>query len=102
MSISPAFQSFAKEAPQQYAAWFQAVTELDKASALDAKTQSLVYIGILAAMRLEGGLAFHVQEAKAHGASRNEIIGAVLAGVPAVGNCATKALPAVLQSYDND
>ncbi len=76
MTISPAFQSFAKEAPQQYAAWLQAVAELGKASALDAKTQSLVYIGILAAMRLEGGLAFHVQEAKAHGASRNEIIGA--------------------------
>ncbi len=102
MAISPAFQNFAKEAPQQYVAWFQAVTELGKASALDAKTQSLVYIGILAAMRLEGGLAFHVQEAKAHGASRNEIIGAILAGLPAVGNCATKALPAALQSFDND
>lgn len=100
MTISPAFQSFAKEAPVLYAAWLQAVAALGNASALDAKTQSLVYIGILAATRLESGLAFHVREAKAHGASRDEIISAVLAGLPAVGNCVVQALPAALQSFD--
>ncbi|MDQ1198005.1 carboxymuconolactone decarboxylase family protein [Agrobacterium sp. SORGH_AS 787] len=102
MTISPAFQSFSKEAPSHYTAWLEAVAGLGKASVLDARTQSLVYIGILAAARLESGLAFHVQEAKAHGASRDEIVSAVLAGLPAVGNCVVQALPIALEAFDHN
>lgn len=102
MTISPAFQSFARQAPRHHAAWVQAVSGLGNASALSAKTQSLVYIGILAAARLESGLAFHVEEAKAHGASRDEIISAVLAGLPAVGNCVVQSLPIVLEALDHN
>ncbi|KQZ97316.1 carboxymuconolactone decarboxylase family protein [Agrobacterium sp. CNPSo 3708] len=102
MTISPAFQSFARQAPVHHAAWLQAVAGLGTASALDDKTQSLVYIGILAAARLESGLAFHVQEAKVHGASRDEIISAVLAGLPAVGNCVVQALPIALDAFDDN
>lgn len=102
MTISPAFQSFARQAPAHHAAWLQAVAGLGTASALDDKTQSLVYIGILAAARLESGLAFHVQEAKGYGASRDEIISAVLAGLPAVGNCVVQALPIALDAFDHN
>jgi len=98
--ISNAFQTFMKEAPAHQAAWLEAVQKLDAASALDPKTEELVYIGILAATRMEGGLPFHVAHARSLGASREEIISAILAGLPAVGNAAIQALPVALDAYD--
>lgn len=98
--ISDAFQTFIKEAPAHQNAWLDAVKHLGIASSLEAKTAALVYIGILAATRLDSGLSFHVAEAKAHGATREEIISAVLAGLPAVGNVVIQSLPIALQAYD--
>jgi alkylhydroperoxidase/carboxymuconolactone decarboxylase family protein YurZ len=98
--ISNAFQMFMTQAPAHQKAWLEAVQQLGSASALDAKTGALVYIGILAATRLESGLAFHVAEAKQLGASREEIISAVLAGLPAVGNIVIQSLPVALNAYD--
>lgn len=62
--VSNAFQTFMKEAPAYQQVWLEAVKKLGVASALDAKTAELVYIGILAAARLESGLPFHVADAK--------------------------------------
>lgn len=98
--ISNAFQMFMTEAPAHQKAWLEGVQQLGAASALDGKTGALVYIGILAATRLESGLAFHVAEAKQLGASREEIISAVLAGLPAVGNIVIQALPVALNAFD--
>lgn len=98
--ISNAFQAFMEEAPAHQEAWLEAVTKLGAASKLDAKTGALVYIGILAAARLDSGLTFHVSEAKEHGATRDEVISAVLAGLPAVGNVVIQSLPVALQAYD--
>ncbi|WP_371731641.1 carboxymuconolactone decarboxylase family protein [Shinella sp. AETb1-6] len=98
--VSNAFQTFMKDAPAHSQAWLEAVAKLGAASALDAKTQSLAYIAVLAAARLESGLAFHVAEAKAAGASREDVISAVLTGLPAVGNGVTAALPAAIAAYD--
>jgi len=98
--ISNAFQMFMTQAPAHQKAWLEAVQQLGAASALHAKTGALVYIGILAATRLESGLAFHVAEAKQLGASREEIISAVLAGLPAVGNIVIQSLPVALNAYD--
>ena len=97
---SDAFRTFVREAPAHQEAWLDAVRKLGEASRLDPKTAALVYIGILAATRLESGLAFHVAEAKARGASRDEIASAVLAGLPAVGNVAIQALPVALAAFD--
>ncbi|UPA25606.1 carboxymuconolactone decarboxylase family protein [Shinella oryzae] len=98
--VSNAFQTFMKDAPAHSQAWLEAVAKLGAASALDAKTQALAYIAVLAAVRLESGLAFHVAEAKAAGASREDVISAVLTGLPAVGNGVTAALPAAIAAYD--
>jgi len=98
--VSTAFQTFLKEAPEHQKAWLGAVQGLGAASKLDAKTEALVYIGILSATRLESGLPFHVIEAKKHGASRDEIISAVLAGLPAVGNNVIQSLPIALRIFD--
>jgi alkylhydroperoxidase/carboxymuconolactone decarboxylase family protein YurZ len=77
-----------------------AVRALGDASALDAKTQALAYLAVLAALRLEGGVPFHVTHAKELGASREEVISAVLVGLPAAGNVVTQSLPAAIRAYD--
>lgn len=80
----------------------EVVQKLDAASALDAKTEEIAYISVLAAVRLESGLAFHVKHAKSLGATREEIISAVLLPLPAVGNVVIQALPVALQAYDSE
>jgi alkylhydroperoxidase/carboxymuconolactone decarboxylase family protein YurZ len=98
--ISNAFQTFMREAPGHAQAWGAAVQGLASASALDAKTSALAYLAVLAALRMESGVPFHVQAAKKAGASRAEVISAILLGLPAVGNAVTRSLPAALAAYD--
>jgi alkylhydroperoxidase/carboxymuconolactone decarboxylase family protein YurZ len=99
--VSPAFQVFLKEAPAHARAWLGATEALGAATALDAKTEHLAYLAVLAALRLVSGVPFHVGLAKQAGASRGEVIGAVLLGLPAAGNAVTESLPAALTAYDS-
>ena len=48
--VSNAFACFMKEAPEQAKAWMEAVKKLDGTSALDAKTEEIAYIAVLAAV----------------------------------------------------
>ena len=98
--VSDAFGTFLREAPGHAKAWMGAVQGLGAASALDEKTETLAYLAVLAALRLESGVPFHVTHAKQAGASRDEVIGAVLVGLPAAGNGVTACLPAALRAYD--
>jgi len=98
--ISNAFQAFMREAPQHAQVWGAMVQGLAVAGALDRKTSALAYLAVLAAMRLEGGVAFHVQAAKQSGATREEVISAILVGLPAAGHSVTQVLPAALAAYD--
>lgn len=98
--ISTAFQTFLREAPQHAQSWGQMTQGLAAASALDPKTAALAYLAVLAALGLEGGVPFHVQAAKAAGATRAEVISAVLVGLPAAGNRVTQVLPAAVAAYD--
>ena len=100
-SVSNAFQSFMTNAPKHYQAWMAGVEGLDSASALDRKTEELAYLAVLAALRLESGVPFHVQSAKQAGASREEIISAILVGLPAAGKGVSQVLPAALKSFDS-
>jgi len=98
--ISNAFQTFMSQAPQQAQAWGAMVQGLANASALDKKTSSLAYLAVLAALRLESGVPFHVRLAKGAGATREEVISAILVGLPAAGHGVTQVLPAALAAYD--
>jgi alkylhydroperoxidase/carboxymuconolactone decarboxylase family protein YurZ len=98
--VSNAFQTFLAEAPKQAQAWMAAVQEIDNASALDKKTEELAYLAVLAALRMESGVPFHVHLAKQKGASREEVISAILVGLPAAGHGVTQVLPAALAAYD--
>ncbi len=98
--VSKAFQAFVTEAPEQAKAWGALVQALGQASALDAKTGALAYLAVLAALERPSGIPFHVQAAKKAGASREEVISAVLVGLPAAGHVVTQALPVAVEAYD--
>jgi alkylhydroperoxidase/carboxymuconolactone decarboxylase family protein YurZ len=98
--MSPGFAAFTSEAPAHSAAWRQASTALAEASALDPRTQQLAYLAVLAALKLESGIPFHVGLAKKAGASRDEVISAVLVGLQPAGHGITACLPAALAAYD--
>ena len=98
--ISNAFQTFLSEAPESSKAWMETCMKLGQASCLDPKTNELAYIAVLAALRLESGIPFHVQSVKEKGATREEIISAVLVGLPAAGNVVIQSLPIALKAYD--
>jgi alkylhydroperoxidase/carboxymuconolactone decarboxylase family protein YurZ len=100
MSVSTAFQTFATQAPDHHAAWMTAVRSLADASALDERSDELAYVAVLAATGLHSGLPFHVQRLRALGATRDEVVSAVLVGLPAVGNQVIAALPVALDAYD--
>jgi alkylhydroperoxidase/carboxymuconolactone decarboxylase family protein YurZ len=100
--ISNAFQTFMSEAPQHSQTWGMMVQGLAGASALDDKTRALAYLAVLAALRMESGVPFHVHSAKQAGASRKEVISAVLVGLPAAGHAVTQVLPAAVAAYDAD
>jgi alkylhydroperoxidase/carboxymuconolactone decarboxylase family protein YurZ len=98
--MSNAFQTFMKEAPDHAQAWMEAIRVLDGASVLDKKTEELAYLAVLAALRLESGVPLHAQIAKQAGASREEVISAILVGLPAAGQGVTQALPGAIEAYD--
>jgi alkylhydroperoxidase/carboxymuconolactone decarboxylase family protein YurZ len=98
--VSPAFRAFLTEAPQQAQAWMTAVRGLSTAGALDQKTEALAYLAVLAALRLESGVPFHAGLARQAGATRAEVVSAILLGLPAAGVGVTQALPAALAVFD--
>lgn len=98
--ISKAFQTFMSEAPAHAQAWAAATQGLASASALDKKTGELAYLAVLAALRIESGVPFHVKAARQAGATREEVISAVLVGLPAAGHRVTQVLPAAIAAYD--
>ena len=100
MSVSKAYSCFMQEAPAHAAAWMQVAQSLDAASALDKKTEELAYIAVLAATGNTSGIPFHVLSAKSHGASRQEVLSAVLIGLPAAGAVVIGAVPVAVDAYD--
>ena len=100
--VSNAFMTFLNEAPEHAHAWAELVQALSAASALDKKTHALAYLAILAALNRESGIPFHVQAAKGAGATRPEVISAVLVGLPIAGHVVTQVLPAAVAAYDTE
>jgi AhpD family alkylhydroperoxidase len=78
----------------------QAAEALDTASALDKKTKELAYIAVLGATGNTSGIPFHVLSAKSHGASRQEVLSAVLIGLPAAGSVVIASFLAAVEAYD--
>ncbi len=102
MKVSSAFQVFQSEALEHAQAWGGLVQNLSAASALDKKTGELAYLAVLAALRIGNGIPFHVKSAKQAGATRQEVISAILIGLPAAGSVVTEVLPVAVASYDEE
>jgi alkylhydroperoxidase/carboxymuconolactone decarboxylase family protein YurZ len=98
--VSRAFGLFMSDAPEFAQAWGGAVQALAKASALDDKTRELAYLAVLASLNRISGIPFHVASLKKKGATREEVISAILVGLPAAGHVVTQALPAAIEAYD--
>lgn len=94
------FNLFLAENPETGRAYMDLVVKQSQASALDRKTQELAYIAVLSAVRMAGGLKFHVNAAKDLGATREEVKSAVLVGLPVAGITLADALEAALKAYD--
>jgi len=100
--ISNAFKAFNEEAPKHAEAWMKLVQGLSSASALDHKTHNIAYLAVLAALRRINGIPFHVKMAKKAGVSRDEVISAILVGLPPAGHIVTEVLPIAIDAYDNE
>ena len=100
--ISSAFKVFYNEAGAHVKAWGRMVEEPTQACALEPKTRELVYLAVLASHGLTNGIPFHAVSAKQAGASREEVISAILIGLPAAGVVATQALPLALEAYETN
>lgn len=99
--ISEAFKNFMTDAPEFAQTWGSLVQSLAGASALDSKTRELAYLSVLASLNRVSGIPFHVTSLKEKGASRDEIISAILVGLPAAGSVVTQALPVALNTFDS-
>ena len=97
-NVSNAFQVFLEQAPAAGEAWMRMVEEIARASALDEKTRHLAYLAVLAALGMTTGIPFHVGLARNAGATKNEIVSAILVGLPAAGHGVTRALPPALSA----
>ena len=95
------FQIMGEETPTISKAFFDLVGAIQKDAGLDEKTFQLIYMGIKAANGEVDSVAAHAGMAKAAGATREEVRGAVLVtlmsnGVTGVASC----LAAALNAYD--
>ena len=95
-------ETLEEEAPTVSRAFFDFADTLMKDGGLDEKTFQLLYIALKASVGEAGAVAAHAALAKKAGATRNELLGAVLItmmtnGVHGVSFCLNEALA----SYDN-
>lgn len=69
---------FQKEAPEVAAAFNGLIMSLVASKGLDAKTKQLIYIAMKASMGDEMAVRAHVPMAKAAGATKEEVVDAIL------------------------
>ena len=98
--ISESFNSFMLDAPEFAKVWNEAIQGLVSASVLDEKTRALAYLSVLAALGRVSGVKFHVASLIEMGATCDEIISAILVGLPAAGHVVTQSLPAAMEVFD--
>ncbi len=93
---------FQQEAPAVAEAFNALIGSLVASPGLDVKTKQLIYIAMKAAMGDDTAVKFHVPMAKAAGATRAEVVDALLmtltvSGIRGVALC----LPEALEHFDS-
>jgi AhpD family alkylhydroperoxidase len=92
---------FRKEAPEVATAFNSLIMSLVASRGLDQKTKQLIYIAMKAAMGDDSAVKAHVPMAKAAGATREEVVDAILmtltvSGIRGVVHC----LPGALEYFE--
>lgn len=85
MELLQVLERLKQEQPEVAVAIGQLRETILSHAALDAKTANLVSIGIAAALRNAEALKGHIHLARAAGATREEITGAILLSLPSAG-----------------
>jgi AhpD family alkylhydroperoxidase len=93
---------FQKEAPEVAAAFNNLIMSLVASKGLDQETKQLIYIAMKASMGDDMAVKAHVPMAKAAGATRQEVVDAILmtltvSGIQGVVHC----LPEVVSYFEN-
>jgi AhpD family alkylhydroperoxidase len=100
MSQNP-FEVFKKECPELASKFDELVDAQRSLKGLDNKTKQLVNIAIQTANRNPRGVKFHAMMAKQEGATRAEVIGAVVMNLHLSGLAAVlDSLPAALEGFE--
>ena len=86
--------------PETMAAFQGLMKAASKEGALSAKTKELMALAIAIAMRCEGCIVFHVQNAIRHGASRQEVAETIAVAVEMGGGPATVYGGEALGAFD--
>jgi 4-carboxymuconolactone decarboxylase len=96
------FEVWGKENPDTMKAFFDYAGVIQNKCGLDEKTFQLCYIAIQTTRGGVGSVAGHAAFAKKAGATREEVIGAVLVSLMTSGiNGVNDALAAAVSAYDN-
>ena len=93
---------FHKEAPEVAAAFDGLIQSLINSTGIDEKTKQLIYIAMKASRGDIAAISFHVAMAKKLGATRKEVVDAILmtlavSGITGVATC----LPTAIEIYSN-
>jgi 4-carboxymuconolactone decarboxylase len=90
-----------RECPDVFKAFEEMASVILKKPKLDYKTKQLIYVGICSAIRDTGGVRYHSGEALKTGASKDEIVEAVLLALPTAGISAVlTSLPVALEAVE--
>ena len=100
--VTSGFQKFMEESSGVGPAFMGFVMKMSEASALEDKTHELAYISVLAALQMDGGMPYHVKQAKELGATLDEVKSAVLVGMPLVGLRISDAFEVAINSYQEE
>lgn len=98
--VTDGFKMFMQETSGIGEAFMGAIFKLSEKSALDKKTHELAYISVLVSTKMYGGLPFHINQAKEHGATIDEIRSAILVPLPIMGIQVADALPYLSELND--
>jgi AhpD family alkylhydroperoxidase len=100
METNP-IELFKQEFPELASRFNELVDAQISLKGLDAKTKQLINIAIQTANRNPRGVFFHAMMAKKSGASRDEILGAVVLNLHLSGlACVLDCLPTAVEGYD--
>jgi 4-carboxymuconolactone decarboxylase len=96
------FEAWERENPETMKAFFDFITTLEKNCGLDAKTFQLCYIALQVHRGGTGSVLAHTAFAKKAGATKEEVLGAVLITLMTSGiNGVVEYLANVAEAYDN-